>query len=399
VSLAVRIKLAWIKAFRVAARLLLSASQAALFSDVERSSSKTLIRRILVYRIGNIGDILVTVPTLSAIRKKFPDAHIALLTSPGQPAAVGAEHVLPKGEWYDELLVYFTPDVRDWKGRARLLRRLREGKFDLFIELPNQQSRPRDELRNMIVAKLAGCRYAVGFHVSQHALFLREQTLLPQVREAERIYGAVSRELYLDGYQDVRLRVCGAYQAEIGELLQGFGIDDSEPFVVMHAGAKRQTNQWPGERYARVADEIIGRWRTQVVLTGSQAEQPLIDHIVERMREKPAVLCGRIDLPRMAALLQRSCMYVGNDTGPMHLAAAVGTPTVSIFGARDFDRRWHPIGTNHEVLRRDAPCSPCFKEVCDRGLICLNAIETNDVLSAVGRQFARLGLRVMAEAK
>jgi len=167
----------------------------------------------------------------------------------------------------------------------------------------------------------------------------------------------------------------------------------------MHAGAKRQTNQWPGERYARVADEIIGRWRTQVVLTGSQAEQPLIDHIVERMREKPAVLCGRIDLPRMAALLQRSCMYVGNDTGPMHLAAAVGTPTVSIFGARDFDRRWHPIGTNHEVLRRDAPCSPCFKEVCDRGLICLNAIETDDVLSAVGRQFARLGLRVMAEAK
>src|SRR5258708_54072 len=188
----VQLKLAWIKAARVVARLLLSAFRVALFQSVRRRSSKTAIRRILVYRIGNIGDILVTLPTLSAIRKKFPDAHIALLTSPGQPGAPGAEHILPMGEWYDELLVYFTPDVRSWQGRAGLLRRLREGKFDLFIELPNQQSRPRDEVRNMIVAKLAGCRHAVGFAVSQHALFLREQTLLPQVREAERIYGSVA---------------------------------------------------------------------------------------------------------------------------------------------------------------------------------------------------------------
>ena len=141
-------------------------------------------------------------------------------------------------------------------------------------------------------------------------------------------------------------------------MLLRLGVAESEPFVVMHAGAKRQTNQWPGERYARVADEVIGRWRTRVILTGSQSELPLIEYIVERMREKPTVLCGQVDLPQMTALLKRSCLYVGNDTGPMHLAAAVGTPTVSIFSARDFEKRWYPVGLGHEVLRRDAPCSP-----------------------------------------
>jgi ADP-heptose:LPS heptosyltransferase len=395
----VQMKLAWIRVARVGARLLLSVFQWALFQSVRQRSSRTAIRRILVYRIGNIGDILVTLPTLSAIRTKFPDAHIALLTSPGQPGAPGAEHILPMGEWYDELLVYFTPDVRSWKGGARLLNRLREGKFDLFIELPNQQSRPHDEIRNMIVARLAGCRHAVGFAVSQHALFLREQTLLPQVREAERIYRSVSQELSLDRYQHVPLPVADARQDEVGALFLRLGITESEPFVVMHAGAKRQTNQWPAERYARVADEIIGRWRTRIILTGSQSELPLIEYIVERMREKPTVLCGQIDLPQMTALLKRSCLYVGNDTGPMHLAAAVGTPTVSIFSARDFEQRWYPVGLSHEVLRRDAPCSPCFKEVCDQDLICLRGIEVDDVLSAVERQFTRRDLRVAVEAK
>jgi len=389
----VQLKLAWIKVARATARLLLSTVQAVLFRRV-RPSSLAYVRRILVYRIGNIGDILVTVPTLSAIRAKFPEAHIALLTSPGKPGAPGAEHILPLGEWYDELLVYFTSDVRSWNGRAHLVRRLREGKFDLFIELPNQQSRPRDEIRNMIVARLAGCRHAVGFAVSQHGLFLRQQTLLPQVREAERIYRAVSEELSLGPSHDVRLPVSNSRQDEVRELLLRLGVAEAEPFVVVHAGAKRQTNQWPGERYARVADEIMGRFRTRVILTGSPSELHLIEEIVDKMHEKPTVLCGELDLPQMTAMLKRACLYVGNDTGPMHIAAAVGTPIVSIFSARDFEKRWYPLGLGHEVLRCDAPCSPCFKEACDRDLICIKGIEADHVLSAVERQFARLHLPV-----
>jgi ADP-heptose:LPS heptosyltransferase len=393
-------KLAWIKTAHAGARLLLSAAQFILFQRVPQGAGETAAWRVLVYRIGNIGDVLVTLPALDAIRSRFPRAHITLLTSPGQPEATGAQQVLPQGKWFDELIVYFTPDVRSLKGRLRLLRRLREGRFDLFIELPNQQSRPLDELRNMFVARLAGCRSAVGFEVSQHALFLREQALhVPQVRESVRIYRALAPALSLNSYREALLPVSDLCRRQTGDLLLELGIPEGERYVVMHPGAKRPTNQWPAARFANVADEIIRHWGTRVVLTGGPSELSLVQHIAALMREKPTVLCGQIDLPRMAALLERSFLYVGNDTGPMHLAAAVGTPIVSIFGARDFPERWYPAGAGHSVLRRDVPCSPCFKEVCDRDLICLKRIEVDDVLSAVERQFSRRNVPAVAGAE
>jgi ADP-heptose:LPS heptosyltransferase len=393
----VRVKLAWIRVTHASIRLLLSTFQWALFQQL---SGEAAFRRILVFRIGNIGDILVTLPALDAIRMRFPDAHIALLTSPGQQGAPGAEHILPPRKWFDELLVYYTPDVRSWKGRLRLLRRLREGRFDLFIELPNQQSGPLDELRNLMVARMARCRYAVGFEVSQHALFLREQALhFSQERESVRIYHSVAAKLSLNSYREARLPVSESFRNEIAGLLLRHGITEKERYVVMHGGAKRQTNQWPREWYASVADEIIRRWEIRVVLTGSPSELSLVEHIISLMHESATVLCGQIDLPRMAALLERSSLYIGNDTGPMHLAAAVGTPTVSIFSARDFPERWHPAGLGHSVLRRDVPCSPCFKEFCDHDLVCLKGIQPEDVLAAVGRQFRHQDLPVVACAE
>jgi heptosyltransferase-3 len=383
-SRSLRWKLAWIRLAAATTRVVLATANKVLF---RQDSSKRTFRRILVYRIGNIGDILVTLPAQDAIRARFPDAHIALFTSPGKRGAPGAAQILPLGKWFDELLVYYTPDVRSWKGRWSLLRRLREGEFDLFVELPNQPSRLRDELRNMMLARLAGCRWAVGFAISQQTLFLREQALhIPQERESVRIYCAVAGKLGLDAYRDPRLPVSNICRKEIAELLRGFGILENERFIVVHAGAKRHTNQWPLERFASIADEIVHRWGTRVVLTGGPSELPLVEQLVSMMRARPSVLCGEIDLPRMAALLERASLYVGNDTGPMHLAAAVGTPVVGIFGARDFPERWYPAGAGHSVLRRDVPCSPCFKEVCDQNLICLKRVETELVVAAVERQ-------------
>src|SRR4029077_494264 len=297
------------------------------------------------------------------------------------------------GKWFDELFVYFSSDVQTWSGRLQLLRRLREGKFDLFIQLPNQQSRLRDEVRNMAFARLAGCRYAVGFEVSQRMLFLREEALhVPQIRESLRIYRSVASQLSLDSYEDILLPISDAARRQVAGFLLTAGVPEDEPFVVIHAGAKRHTNQWPVERYARVADEIIRRWGTRVVLTGSAAELPAVKRVAELMREKPMVFC-QLDLPQMAALLECCSLYVGNDTGPMHMAAAVGTPTVSVFSARDFPERWWPCGDGHIVLRRDAPCSPCFKEICDRDLVCLMAVEERDVLAAVERQLSARNFR------
>jgi len=389
VSWIVAIKLAWIRTARVWDRIVLAVFQRALFRSL-RPNDNT-IQRIVVYRIGNIGDILVTLPTLAAIRDRFPTAHITLLTSPGQKGAPGAADLLPMGKWHDGIIVYFLSEVQDWQGRRKLLANIRESRFDLFVQLPNQQSRTRDELRNMLFARLAGCRKTAGFAVSQQGYFLREQTLhIPQIQEARRIFDSVVRPLGLGRYSEVLLPVSARSRSRVAELLRRRGISSDEPFVVLHAGAKRQTNQWPSERYATVADEIIRKWRAPVVLTGSNTELPIIRDIVSAMTEPVTSVCGEIDLDEMIALLELASLYIGNDTGPMHLAAAVGTPTVSIFSARDFPERWRPMGTPHTVLRHDAPCSPCFKETCDRNMICIKAIGVEEVTTAISQTLIHL---------
>ena len=108
------------------------------------------------------------------------------------------------------------------------------------------------------------------------------------------------------------------------------------------------------------------------------------------MRSEPIVVCGELTLVELCALLAMSCLYIGNDTGPMHIAAAVGTPTVSIFSARDFTEQWYPSGEHHVVIREDVPCSPCFKEECDIGLAFLDRVSTDRVLRAVDTQLSRL---------
>jgi ADP-heptose:LPS heptosyltransferase len=195
----------------------------------------------------------------------------------------------------------------------------------------------------MLFARLAGCRYGLGFEISQRALFLREQALYTrQMQESRRIYGSIAPELRLPPFEEVLLPIAEKRRSEIAALLLREGIAEGEQLVVVHVGAKRHTNQWPTERFARVADQIIGRWGTRVILTGSSSERPMIERVAELMHERPVLLCGLIDLQQMPALLERSSLYVGNDTGPMHIAAAVGTPTISIFSARDFPQRWHP---------------------------------------------------------
>lgn len=339
-------------------------------------------KQIVVYRIGNIGDLLVALPTLSAIRSKFPNAHITLLTSPGLPGALGAAEILPRQVWFDSTYTYYTPQIRTWNGRLKLVKDLRRCEFQCFIELSNQQTSLKEAVRNLLLARLIGCCYAAGTSVSQGKLFLREQLLRNQaIQESQRIYLAVTKDMRLPPYQATHLPVSPASLVEIDLLLKRNCVDPLRPFVVLHAGAKRLTNQWEEARFASVADYLAERWKLTIILTGSDAERPLTSRVARAMRTSPVDLTGKIDLTLMVALLRRALLYIGNDTGPMHIAAAVGTTTFAVFSARDFPLRWYPTGNLHFGLRHDVPCSPCFKEVCDKGGVCLDAITPKDLIA------------------
>ncbi len=382
-----RLQLAVLRFIEALQGTFLEGVRRALFQAVQVAERQGRIERILIFRVGNVGDILVTIPLLVALRRRFPRAYICLLTSPGQPGAPGAKDLMTSHDWVDEILSYNAADIDSWGGRKALLRRLREGHFDLFIELPQALTSFSRALQNFALAKLIGVRSVVGVKMRHRTIFARAQALhRPWKSEADELYDALASDLYLEWPKQVLLPLpdddCHLIALRLAEL----GITADIPFVVMHVGAKRSTNRWFPERFAQVADFLQQVCGLPVILTGSMSDRAAVEEVSSRMTTPVRTLVGKTTLLQTAALLERSVLYVGNDTGPMHLAAAVGTPTVSIFSARDYPALWFPMGGSHIVLRRDVPCSPCFKEICDRESLCLERITTSDTLAAVKQQ-------------
>jgi ADP-heptose:LPS heptosyltransferase len=367
-----------------------------LFRSVESAENHTEIKRIVVFRVGNVGDILVTIPLLSGLRCRFPRAYICLLTSPGQAGLPGAKNILPRHDWVvDEILSYDAADVRTWSGCRALLRRLRRDRFDLFVELPQTFTPFFRALRNLFLAKLSGVNSVAGIQMRHRMMFARAQALHHGwKRETDDLYDLVGQTLRLAPPQQVRLLLSDDDRHVITQRLAEFGIRGDTPFVAMQVGAKRATNRWFPERFAQVIDFLQQEYEVPVVLTGSTSDSAVVENVTNCMTTPVRSLVGRTTLLQTAALLERSLLYVGNDTGPMHLAAAVGTPTVSIFSGRDYPELWFPTGDGHFVLRSDVPCSPCFKETCNRNLLCLERIATSDVLDAVKRQLVDVALPV-----
>jgi len=361
-----------------------------MFRKLDLSRDEGSIRRILILRNGSVGDIVAAIPTLDAIRRRFPHAHICLLTSPGTKGAPGAQELIRPGSLVDSLMVYYHSDIASWQARKRLALRARRGQFDLYIEIPDVLSPFPRTMQSMMLARVAGCRYAIGFQVAGSRRFSRTQALHgPFERESDRLFNNVSRALDLERSGSVRLPVSRAEHDFVRELLAQKGLSAEDGIVVLHVGGKRLANCWFEERYAAVADWIQTSCRMRTVFTGVASERERIDRVRLHMRTEPIIVCGELNLLQTAALLEKATLYLGNDTGPMHLAAAMGTPVVAIFSARDFPRQWYPQGAGHVVLRRDVPCSPCFQDVCDRGLTCLDLIQIDDVRNAVQLQLSR----------
>jgi len=367
---------------------LLAAMHALLFRQFR--GQRDSVSRILIFRIGNVGDVVAATPVLSGIRQRFPKAHICLLTSPGAPGSPGAAELIRPGSMVDSLIVYHKSDIANWESRKRLVHRIRRERFELFVELSNILAPFRQVAQSMAVARLAGCRYAVGLLVAESRWFPRTQALhVPFPQESQRLWNSVGPDLDLSPNGPGRLPVTDADKARVRTLLQKKGLRQAERIVVMHIGAKRSANRWFEDRYAAVADWVQANSGNRVVFTGASSDHEQIEHVLRHMRTEPIVACGQLSLLETAALLEQASLYVGNDTGPMHIAAAMETPAVAIFSARDFPNQWYPHGNQHLVIRRDVPCSPCFKDECDRGLICLDRIQVDDVIQAIQLQLSK----------
>jgi lipopolysaccharide heptosyltransferase II len=190
--------------------------------------------------------------------------------------------------------------------------------------------------------------------------------------------------------KDLQLRVTQEDVNNGHRLLDQLGVQRSQSTVILQPGARYWFKAWPPERFAELADRVTSQYDCQVLIGGSSHDLDLAQQIRQMAKSSPTVMAGRTTIKQFAAIAKRSVLFVGNDSGAMHIAAAVGTSVVALFGPSN-PREWSPRGGPVEVLYKELDCHSCFHPTCIRGEEnCMRLITVEEVLSACDRLMQRV---------
>jgi len=340
---------------------------------------------LLVRATNWLGDAVMTTPALAAVREGFPAARIVLLARP-LVAELFRHH--PD---VDEVMVYERPGRHEGAlGRLRLAGELRRRRFDgaLLLQnafdaaliaflgrIPERAGYPTDGRRILLTLPVPLTRAILDRHEVEYYLCLLDGLGIPRPVPAT-----------------LKLAVTGEERETMATRLASLGIGRGAPIVVINPGATYgSAKRWYPDRFAAVADALSAEWGARIVVVGSTAEAPLAGETEAAMRTPPVNLAGKTTVRELMALLSLSSFLVTNDSGPMHIGAALGVPLVAIFGPTDW-RRTSPWSERAKVVRVEIDCSPCRLRVCDRGHECMLGVTPGMVVDAA-RQLLPGGLR------
>jgi len=364
------------------------------------------VDRILLIRPDHLGDLLFTTPAIRLLRQTFPQARITYLIGPWSKA------VIENNPNIDEIALCPFPGFTRQKKQSifepyvvllQYARQLRQGGFDLAIVLRF------DHWWGALLAYLAGIPRRVGYDIAEVRPFLTDIVpYSPYRHEVEQNLGLVEQvagrksqvsSLRSQACPEASRRIAGrplefnltAEDEGFAEgYLAGHGVGDGDLLVGVHPGAGVPVKLWRNEAWAQAADTLAQQFGAKVILTGSAEESPLCRAIAGQMTTKPIVAAGETSLGELAAIMARCQLVLGVDSGPLHLAVAMGTPTVHLFGPVD-SRAFGPWGdsTHHIVITSEMDCIPCNRlDYAPAELHqhpCVRNITVEQVLEAVQR--------------
>lgn len=331
---------------------------------------------ILVIKLKQPGDVLVSTPVIAALKEAWPEAQVTYLVSRGTEDMVSGHPLL------HDLLVVDRRN-RGWRPFFSLFRELRRRRFDLVLELSGGD-------RGAFYTLVTRAQERVGFTRPGQPFWQRRGVftrLLPrppvhmhmveQNLEALRALGAAPASPRLAFYWNESV------EQRIQELLRCHGLKPGA-YAVMHPGAGWRFKCWTPAGYARVIGALEVDYGLPVVLTASRAahEQELMAALLAKCRAAPINLTGQLTLKELGALIAKARLFFGVDSAPMHLAAAVNTPALVLFGPSGA-YNWGPWGEGHLVIQKDWPCVPCGADGCEGSKIsrCLTELTPEEVLS------------------
>ena len=345
---------------------------------------------ILIVKLSAIGDVVHTLPSLAALKGHFPDAHITWVIEEA------AADLIKNHPYLDRVIVshrkQWITNLKNIKKIGSALKEirqfiaaLRERRYDMVIDFHGL-------FKSAMIVGISGAKRKIGYNSLQElsGLFLNEKIYEDMEKHAVDRYLDLSRYLGADVESpEFLIPLREENRRRVDTLLKAHKIDEGKPFVAVNPVAFWKTKLWEEKKFAELCDRIAGELKTNVVFTGGKNDD-VVERIQYMMNFYSANLTGKTSLRDLAYLYELASVVVTTDSGPMHIAAAVGTPTVALFGPTD-PLRTGPYGEGHRVIQKDLDCSPCFKKNCDT-MHCMKEITVDDVFEAV-KETLELGNR------
>ena len=340
-------------------------------------------KKILCVRLDTVGDVLMTTPALRALRESGNRPSLTLLTSSIGAAVAG---LIPE---VDEVFTYDCPWMKGTERRTdagtdrALIDRLKAEKFDAAVIFTVFSQNP---LPAALLCYLADIPLRLAYCRENPYQLLSDW--LPEEDSHQHIRHEVRRQLDLvasvgASTTNEQLSLCVPEKAavRIQQVLEKTGIDADALWVVIHPGASAPSRRYPAEKFADVAGLAVSELGCRVVFTGAASEIGLVQEIQEKVSHKTYSTAGLLSLAELAALLQLAPLLISNNTGPVHMAAALGTPVVDIYALTNPQHT--PWGVESRVLSHDVPCKNCYKSLCPEGHHhCLTLVAPRAVVEA-----------------
>jgi len=344
---------------------------------------------ILIRGTNWVGDAVISIPAIKEVRRLFPEACISLLVRPW------VRDIYAGAGFADEILDYDKDGIhKGWNGFLRLVSGLKQRSFDCAILLQNA-------FEAALIAWAARIPQRIGYARDGRSLLLTSACRIdPDVRRVHQVYyylGILSGV----GWLNARLWAQKDYRPSIQvsvrdedtdaarKMLRSAGIRNGEPVIGINPGAfYGPAKRWFPDRYAVVADTLAKQYRARIVVFGSSSDLRTAEEVAASMKNTAIILAGRTTLGQLMGLIRECRLLITNDSGPMHLAAALDVPQLAIFGSTS-EIATGPLSPRAVVIKHPVECNPCFLRECPTDFRCMKGISTDHVLDEARRILER----------
>jgi len=344
----------------------------------KKKFDKKSTRSVLVISLKRVGDVILSIPAFRAIKQSLPKSQVTVF------ADSYTKDILDRIPFIDAVVPYGKDS--SFLKKAKRVRKLSYNSFDLAVDLTCDYT-----VEGALWTWLSGAKLRVGYDTWKRG-FLFHRPVKP-TEEAIHAIDEILNIVQSIGLKtkDKNLKISASNDAidTVKKFLQDRGVKSDTLLIGIHPGGYYPTQRWLTERFAEVADKLIEKYKARIVLIGGPKEEKIIQGIKLQMASQALVFLNK-PLGDLLSLLQSCHLLVCNNSGPLHMATALGTRTVSTMGPT-LPERWWPQGKEHIVIRKDLPCMPCNEGHCRlKTLECMKLITVEDMLKAAETQISKI---------